>query len=70
MDEKLQSISIKITKHTRHKGKTVEPGKVLDDLDPAYAGEFLARGGLLYEGPNGEHLPASHVFDGTNWIPA
>lgn len=44
MDEKLQSISIKITKHTRHKGKTVEPGKVLDDLDPAYAGEFLLTG--------------------------
>lgn len=47
------------------------PGSVLPDPEEGEAyGDFLARGGLLVEGPNGEHLPASHVFDGTNWIPA
>lgn len=47
------------------------PGSVMPEPEEGEAyGEFLARGGLLYEGPNGEHLPASHVFDGTNWIPA
>lgn len=47
------------------------PGSVLPEPEEAEAyGDYLARGGLLVEGPNGEHLPASHVFDGTNWIPA
>jgi hypothetical protein len=47
------------------------PGSVMPQPDEGEVyGDYLARGGLLVEGPNGEHLPASHVFDGSNWIPA